>query len=145
MLDASTLDEVHIEIGNFKLDVRRRTAGEPMRPNLPAVKTEPADTAQFAARVPPAPASRYSVELAPGQFPILAPMLGIFYRASAPGAPPFVELGSKVVPGDTVCIIEVMKLMSTIKAERAGCVAAVLIEDATMVEFGQPLIVFDSP
>lgn len=71
-------------------------------------------------------------------------MLGTFYRAPAPDAPPFVEVGSAVNAGDTLCIIEVMKLMNTIKAERPGRVAAILTENGTMVEFGQSLIVLDS-
>ena len=119
ILDASTLDEVHIEIGEFKLDVRRRVTSQ-----VPAPQGTPAT-------------------LGPGQFALLAPMLGTFYRAPSPGAAPFVEVGSTVAAGGALCIIEVMKLMNTIKAERTGRVAAVVAENATLVEFGQTLIVFD--
>jgi acetyl-CoA carboxylase biotin carboxyl carrier protein len=136
ILDASTLDEVHIEIGDFKLEVRRRGASAPLRA---PVSEEPARQPKAV----PAPAKAPSATLAAGQFALTAPMLGTFYRAPAPDAPPFIQLGSVVSADDTLCIIEVMKLMNTIKAERPGRVAAIIAEDATLVEFGQTLIVFD--
>ena len=119
LIENSTLDEIHVELDGFKLDVRRRGTGTP--------KT----------------AARTDVELRPGQFALVAPMLGTFYCAPAPDAPPFVAVGKAVAADDPLCIIEVMKLMNTIKAERPGRVAAILAENATMVEFGQTLIVFD--
>ena len=67
-------------------------------------------------------------------------MVGTFYRAPAPGSPPFVEIGQKVEPGTTVCIIEVMKLMNSIPAGARGRVAQVLADDAALVDIGQPLI-----
>ena len=136
ILDASTLDEVHIEIGDFKLDVRRRGAGAPVRTPVAEAPTQP--------KPPPAPAKAPpSVELAPGQFALTAPMLGTFYRAPSPDAPPFIQVGGVVSADDTLCIIEVMKLMNTIKAEKSGRVAAIVAENGTLVEFGQTLIVFD--
>ncbi len=144
ILDASTLDEIHIELGDFKLDVRRRSAGSPagaVAPAAaPAVPAPP--TAEPAAPSPPQ-RGKDGVALQPGQFAVNAPMLGTFYRAPAPDAPPFVDVGGNVEVDDPLCIIEVMKLMNTIKAERRGRVAAILADNATMVEFGQPLIVFD--
>jgi len=137
ILDASTLDEVHIEIGDFKLDVRRRGASAPLRD--PVLETSPAQPkpAPVPVKAPP------SVALAPGQFALTSPMLGTFYRAPAPDAPPFIQVGSVVSADDTLCIIEVMKLMNTIKAEKPGRVVAVVAENGTLVEFGQTLIVFD--
>lgn len=70
-----------------------------------------------------------------------APMVGTFYRAASPDSPPFVEVGRKVAVGDVVCIIEAMKLMNQIEADKAGVVAAILVEDGQPVEFGQPLVV----
>ena len=136
ILDASTLDEVHIEIGDFKLDVRRRGAAAPLRsPAVEApVQTKPAPAS---AKAPP------SVALAPGQFALSAPMLGTFYRAPSPDAPPFIQVGSVVSADDTLCIIEVMKLMNTIKAGKPGRVVAIAAENGTLVEFGQTLIVFE--
>lgn len=146
ILDASTLDEIHIELGDFKLDVRRRTAGSSVQaapaPAAAAPPAQPAASAPAAAGAPPA-ARKDGAGLKPGQFAVSAPMLGTFYRAPAPDAPPFVDIGRVVEADEPLCIIEVMKLMNTIKAERRGKVAAILAENATMVEFGQALIVFD--
>lgn len=146
ILDASTLDEIHIELGDFKLDVRRRTAGSSVQaapaPAAASPPAQPAASAPAAAGAPPA-ARKDGAGLKPGQFAVSAPMLGTFYRAPAPDAPPFVDIGRVVEADEPLCIIEVMKLMNTIKAERRGKVAAILAENATMVEFGQALIVFD--
>ncbi|MBI4706091.1 MAG: acetyl-CoA carboxylase biotin carboxyl carrier protein [Deltaproteobacteria bacterium] len=70
---------------------------------------------------------------------VTSPFVGTFYRAPSPDAPPFVELGSQVKEGQTVCIVEAMKLMNEIEADCAGAVAAILIEDGKPVEFGQAL------
>jgi len=70
-----------------------------------------------------------------------SPMVGTFYRASAPGAKPFVEVGNSVKAGDTVCIIEAMKLLNEIEADRDGVVKAILVENGQPVEYGQPLLV----
>lgn len=140
ILDASTLDEIHIEIGDLKLDVRRRGAA-PRTPFEPAPAVTPSQPQHAGPR--PEPRAPTGAQLAPGQFAVTAPMLGTFYRAPAPDAPPFVEIGSTVNVGDTLCIIEVMKLMNTIRAERAGRVAAIPAQNATMVEFGQPLVILD--
>ena len=70
-------------------------------------------------------------------------MVGTFYRASAPGAKPFVEVGSAVKEGDTLCIIEAMKMMNQIEADKAGTVKAILANNGDPVEFGQPLIIIE--
>ncbi len=72
---------------------------------------------------------------------VKSPMVGTFYRASTPGAKPFVELGQAVKPGDTLCIIEAMKLLNEIEAEVAGTVKEILVENGQAVEYGQPLFV----
>ena len=74
---------------------------------------------------------------------ITSPMVGTFYRAPAPGAPPFVEVGKQINPGDTLCIIEAMKLMNEIEAEHSGRITKVLIEDGQPIEFGQTLFLLD--
>lgn len=79
--------------------------------------------------------------LAPGQFTITSPMVGVFYRAPAPDAPPFVGVGDVVEPGQTVCIVEAMKLMNEIESERRGRVVRILVENEDPVEYGQPLFV----
>ncbi len=72
---------------------------------------------------------------------VKSPMVGTFYRSSAPGNPPFVEIGSTVKEGDTLCIIEAMKLLNEIDADASGVVKQILVENGQPVEFGQPLFV----
>ncbi|MEX0943948.1 MAG: acetyl-CoA carboxylase biotin carboxyl carrier protein [Pseudomonadales bacterium] len=70
---------------------------------------------------------------------VRAPMVGTFYRASSPGSPPFVEVGSRVKVGDTLCIIESMKMMNQVPADKSGVIEAILVENDNAVEFDQPL------
>jgi acetyl-CoA carboxylase biotin carboxyl carrier protein len=86
---------------------------------------------------PPAPA----VAAEPSGHVVKSPMVGTFYRSSAPGAPAFVEVGSTVKEGDTLCIIEAMKLLNEIDADLSGTVTKILVENGQPVEFGQPLFV----
>jgi acetyl-CoA carboxylase biotin carboxyl carrier protein len=78
---------------------------------------------------------------APEGHVLKSPMVGTFYRAASPGAKPFVEIGQTVGEGDTVCIIEAMKLLNEIEADRGGVVKAVLVENGQPVEYGQPLMI----
>jgi len=89
---------------------------------------------------PPTPAS--AVEPPKGHV-VKSPMVGTFYRSSSPGASPFVEIGQSVKPGDTLCIIEAMKLLNEIEAEVAGTVKECLVENGQPVEYGQPLFVIE--
>jgi len=72
-----------------------------------------------------------------------SPMVGTFYRATSPNAKPFVDVGQSVNKGDTLCIIEAMKIMNQIEAESSGTVRAILVEDGQPVEFGEPMIIID--
>jgi len=72
---------------------------------------------------------------------VVSPMVGTYYAASAPGAKPFVQVGDTVSPGDTLCIIEAMKMLNQIESDKAGTIIAVLAENAQPVEFGQPLFI----
>jgi acetyl-CoA carboxylase biotin carboxyl carrier protein len=114
------------------------TAPRPADPVGGEVTLEPAGAAL---RVPRA--RREAPVLPPGAVLVRAPMVGTFYRSPAPGAPPFVEPGSRVTADAIVCIIEVMKLMNSIDAGVDGVVIHVLVDDAEPVEYGQPLIVID--
>jgi len=96
----------------------------------------PAAEAAGGAAVPAAPAI-------PEGHPVLSPMVGTFYRAPQPGADPFVQVGDTVAEGDTLCIIEAMKLLNEIEADKAGRVKAILVENGQPVEFGQPLFVIE--
>ncbi|NUZ05705.1 acetyl-CoA carboxylase biotin carboxyl carrier protein [Piscinibacter koreensis] len=75
--------------------------------------------------------------------PVKSPMVGTFYRAASPGAAPFVQVGAAVKVGDPICIIEAMKIMNEIEADKAGTVREILCEDGQAVEFGQPLLIID--
>lgn len=112
--------------------------------------------AAAAAVVPVAPAGAPAVAapaLAPGAAPaapaaplghtVKSPMVGTFYRAASPGAKPFIEIGSQVKEGDTVCIIEAMKILNEIEADKSGTITQVLVENGQAVEYGQPLFVIE--
>ncbi|NLU42518.1 MAG: acetyl-CoA carboxylase biotin carboxyl carrier protein [Firmicutes bacterium] len=108
------------------------SAVEPVRPQV-EVYPEPEPS--------PAASAGQDESLAAGEFVITAPMVGTFYRAPAPGAEPFVEVGDVVEPGQTVCIVEAMKLMNEIEAERRGKIVKILVENEDPVEYGQPLFI----
>jgi acetyl-CoA carboxylase biotin carboxyl carrier protein len=88
---------------------------------------------------PPAPAPVLAGSVA--EFIVTAPMVGTFYRAASPQAPAFVDIGMNVKVGHPLCIIEAMKMMNTIEAEKSGVIKAILVENGQAVEFGQPLMV----
>jgi acetyl-CoA carboxylase biotin carboxyl carrier protein len=98
----------------------------------------PVATAPMAAA--PAPAPQPAV---PAGHTVKSPMVGTFYRSSAPGAKPFVEVGAAVKEGDTICIIEAMKILNEIEADKSGTITQILCENGQAVEFGQPLFVIE--
>jgi len=117
--------------------IKLRRGSEPVVTTLPGVPLAAAPVPQ----APPPPAAAPVVEEEPvleGE-EVPSPMVGTFYSAPAPDAPPFVEVGATVTVGQTLCIIEAMKVMNEIKAEIGGVVLAVLPEDGTPVQFGEPL------
>lgn len=131
------LNEVSLETPELKLHVKRQP--DQRAPESPAPVSSAATIAlpQAVAPTPSAPeptaqASRPTVE-------IRSPMIGTFYRSSNPDAPPFVSVGDKVTKGQTVCIIEAMKLFNEIESEVSGTIVKVLVENATPVEYDQPL------
>lgn len=127
IVDESDVAQLSIETDGFSLHVSRGDAPPPARP--PA-------RSPMAAPDPPTPA-----EPAPDQDTVIvpSPMLGTFYRAEAPGAAPFVEVGATVEPDSTVCIIEVMKMMNSVHAGVAGTIAEVCVENGEPVEYGARL------
>jgi acetyl-CoA carboxylase biotin carboxyl carrier protein len=125
LIDESGLDELRIETADFKLHVRR---GDPSAAPEASAVSDPAPTPAPAPA--PAPTDAKTIE---------APMPGIFHRAEAPGAQPFVAVGTPVEPGTVVGIIEVMKMMNSVPAGVAGAIAEVCVENAEIVEEGQTL------
>jgi acetyl-CoA carboxylase biotin carboxyl carrier protein len=136
---AERLDEVELIYGGFHLRVHRG-ATSTGSPRQPAFATMPPSSKPL-----PEPTSRPAVRPEPpldvGEVAIRAPMLGTFYRSPAPGEPPFVEVGQHVRADDTVCLIEVMKLFSSIKAGADGVVKQIIPDNGSLVEFNQLLIV----
>jgi acetyl-CoA carboxylase biotin carboxyl carrier protein len=147
IIDESHLDELQIETEGFALHVRKGpradVASDPPRgPN--AVGSHRPGTRGGSESTPPAPIREPALREKPdapadGLATITAPMLGTFYRAEAPGKPPFVEVGARVEPDTIVCIIEVMKMMNSVLAGVSGKIAEVVPENAALVEYGQTL------
>jgi len=121
-----------LELGWLKLKLERGALA-PGQATAPAVQPEES----------PASAQAASATAAPGLVVVRAPVLGTFYRASAPGAPPYVEVGDMVGEEDTVGLIEVMKLFTSIPAGTAGRVVEIVAANAALVEYGEPLIVIE--
>ena len=145
----SELQDLRLEIGTVRLAVSKGGAGIPAQP-FSAPVPRPAVTTAAAAGVtaaPSAPAAapvrapaKTLAEVPEGWVAVTAPSVGVFYRRPSPDQPPFVQVGSEVAANDPVCLIEVMKMFTGVVAPCKGRIAEILIEDASMVEYGQPLM-----
>ena len=144
LLEASGVDEIEIHEGEESVRITRRR--EPLPVPLQHYQAAPAAAVALAAP-PPAEAAAAPAaaedRLPPG-YVVTSPMVGTFYQASSPGSKPFVSVGQRVVPGDTLCIIEAMKVLNQIESEVAGEVKAVVAENGHPVEYGEPLFVIDT-
>jgi acetyl-CoA carboxylase biotin carboxyl carrier protein len=143
IVDRLTDVEVRIEHGDLKLHVRKFSgvAPETAASIQPAASAKPESRSVPAATVAPARSAAQASELAPeGAVAVRAPMLGRFFRAPSPSEPAFVEVGKRVKAEDPVCLIEVMKLFTTVNAGVNGTVVAVPVENGEMVEHGQVLL-----
>ncbi|HZZ95272.1 MAG TPA: acetyl-CoA carboxylase biotin carboxyl carrier protein [Usitatibacter sp.] len=142
---ADDISEFYIRHGDLEVRVSRGGGGAGFTPGAQPASPEPARAARpeppKAAAVPPAAVAPPAI--APGMAVVKSPMVGTFYRASAPGAKPFVEVGQQVKADTVVCIIEVMKLMNSIAAGAAGTVRQILVDDAQPVQFAQALVVIE--
>jgi acetyl-CoA carboxylase biotin carboxyl carrier protein len=147
--DRSDWREMTVTIGTDRLHVSRDPSanGATPEPRAPAAD-EPAAEPETAGEVPSTPGPTSAPDSATPEIPasgtpIEAPSVGLFWRAPAPGAPPFVEVGQHVAAGDTVGIVEVMKLMNHVVAPLDGVVTAILVENGAAIEYGQPLVVVE--
>ena len=142
LLGNSDIQELKLEGDDFRLEVRRnlpsaapvalvQASAAPLAAPQPAIASAPVAPS---APPPTSPAVRHDLH------EVTAPMVATFYRSPAPGDPPFVEVGSRVTAGQTVCILEAMKLMNELDSEVAGEVVEILVENGTPVEFGQVLM-----
>jgi acetyl-CoA carboxylase biotin carboxyl carrier protein len=135
----SDIAELEVTEGESKVRIVKSSA----IPQNQMVMVPPQGVQQFAApaAAAPAPAAAPAVPAEPTGHVVKSPMVGTFYRSSAPGAAAFVDVGSTVKEGDTLCIIEAMKLLNEIDADASGTITKILVENGQPVEFGQPLFV----
>ena len=141
MVDASDCQEVVVEVEETRLVVRKG-GDSSFVPTTLDTRPGPEETPSAAGDPGPArPVAKSNLNDADGGYYVNAPMVGTFYRRASPDEAPFVNVGTKIAAGDALCLIEVMKLYTTIEATCAGEVTAVLAEDAALVEFDQPLFV----
>ena len=136
LVEASGIAELEITEGEEKVRIAKSIAGAPMMmSHAPQMMHAPAPAA--APVVVAAPAE----DALPEGHVVRSPMVGTFYRAPAPGSKNFAEVGQSVSAGDTICIIEAMKLLNEIETDQAGVIKAILVENGQPVEYGEPLFV----
>ncbi len=140
LLEESGVAEIEIHEGEESVRISRYSSSAPAAP----VAAPQVVAAAAPAPAEPAPATGEQAAdedaLPPGHV-VTSPMVGTFYRAPSPGAKPFVEVGDTVSEGDTLCIIEAMKMLNQIEADVSGTIKAILVENGQPVEYGQPLFV----
>ena len=141
LLEESNIGELEIKEGEESVRIARNSGtvqyvNAPMQGYAPAPAQQAAAPAPAAAPVAGAPVAA----AAPTGHSIKSPMVGTYYGAPAPGSPNFIEVGKTVKVGDVICIIEAMKMMNQIQADKAGTIEAILVDDGGPVEFDQPLV-----
>jgi oxaloacetate decarboxylase alpha subunit len=143
MLKDTDISELEIERSGVK--VRMRKGGDvTFHPTMPRMEYPPAHiTAPAIAAIPAATAEKAVEPITTNQIKVTSPIVGTFYRASAPEKPSYVEIGSVVKKGQVLCIIEAMKLMNEIESEAAGKIVQILLENGQPVEYGQSLFVIE--
>ena len=139
LVETSGIAELEVTEGEERVRIAKQVAGAApvyMNPPAPTISV-PAPAAPAAPQAPPESAA----ETLPAGHVVRSPMVGTFYRAPSPGAKTFVEVGQSVAVGDTLCIIEAMKLLNEIESDQGGVVKAILVENGQPVEYGEPLFV----
>ena len=139
LVETSGISELEVTEGEEKVRIVKSSSAPSGGMMMVPAHAAPA-LAPAAAAPAPAPVAAPPV---PTGFMVKSPMVGTFYRSSSPTTPSFVEIGSKVAEGDTLCIIEAMKLMNEIPADQAGTITQILVENGQPVEYGQPLFVIE--
>jgi acetyl-CoA carboxylase biotin carboxyl carrier protein len=139
LLEESGIAEIEVKEGEESIKLSRHSQYQPMQNNqtmMPVMQTQQATTQEITPQ-----AENISEQSLPEGDTIESPMVGTFYRAASPDSKVFVEEGQKVSKGDTVCILEAMKMMNQVTAEQSGIIIKILVEDSEPVEFGQPLFI----
>ena len=139
LVEESGIAELEVTEGEEKVRITRVQAGAAMA--YPAMTQVALPQAAMAPAAAPAAAAPAEAAKPSTQNAVKSPMVGTFYRSATPGGKPFAEIGQSVSVGDTLCIIEAMKLMNEIESDRAGVIKAILVENGEPVEFGEPLFV----
>ena len=149
LVQESGIAELEVTEGEEKVRITRTVANTmqpimhyaaPMMAQMPQGMQQAAPMAAAAA---PAASAVTPAPVEPEGHAVKSPMVGTFYRSAAPGAKPFVDVGSTVSVGDTICIIEAMKLMNEIECDKAGVIKAIMVESGQAVEYGQPMFMIE--
>ena len=139
LLEESGIAEIEIKEGEEAVRISRNSTSAPMQMPMYAPATAPVAAAPAAA---PAAAEPAAASI-PSGHAVKSPMVGTFYRSASPGAKPFVEVGDSVTAGQTLCIIEAMKILNQIECDKSGIVKAILADNGEAVEFDQALFVIE--
>ena len=143
LLEESGIAEIEIKEGEEAVRISRMGAGVPVTQVVHAAAPAPAAVAGQAPELQPAALAAAASKPKPNEHVITAPMVGTFYAAPSPGAKAFVEIGDEVKVGQVLCVIEAMKMMNQIEADKAGRLASIMARNGDPVEFGQPLFVIE--
>lgn len=143
---SQNVDEVEIERKDFKISIKRQSGHvvavpQMVQASLPQVQAAPA--IPVATPTPSAPQATPQAPVADNLITVKSPMIGTFYRSSSPDNPAFVNVGDEIKPGKVLCIIEAMKLFNEIESEVSGKIVKVLVDNATPVEYDQPLFLVE--
>ena len=150
IINKSNISELSVEEGDFKITIKQAQTSETQyvavqAPSMPmqqaTMQAAPQPAALAAAQATPQPAAQAAVN--DKLITVKSPMIGTFYRSSAPDKPPFVNVGDDIKQGQVVCIIEAMKLFNEIESELSGKIVKVLVDDASPVEYDQPLFLVE--
>jgi acetyl-CoA carboxylase biotin carboxyl carrier protein len=135
LIEASDIAEIEITEGEESVRINRYTQQQAAAPVMATMTTPAASTPEVASAPAAAPEASGHV--------VKSPMVGTFYRSASPGSAAFVEIGTAVKEGDTLCIIEAMKILNQIEADKSGTIKQILIENAQPVEYDQPLFIIE--
>lgn len=140
LLDGTDITEIEICEGEESLRISRGQVTSVYATPAPVISQAIPGAPTIAAAAPAAPTAVAETPAEPAGHLVRSPMVGTFYRSPSPGAAAFVEAGQSVKAGDVICIVEAMKMMNHIEADKSGVIGAVLVEDGEPVEFDQPLV-----
>ena len=143
LVSESTISELEITEAEGKVRIVKSAGVVMAAPAVAMPLAAPVAAAAVPAAVPAAVAEAVAAPAEPAGHAVKSPMVGTFYRSSSPGAAPFVQIGSVVKEGETLCIVEAMKILNEIESDKSGTVTQILCENGQAVEYGQPLFVIE--